>query len=91
MNPTEEELRVERLARSDRLFAQGARCGHIDGKRRVGQYVIDEEIEVSWDAAEINTSTFPDANQWSAGYRHGYKLGAEGGALEPELMNETRP
>jgi hypothetical protein len=74
-----------------RLFAQGARCGHLEGKGRAGNYTIDEEFEPSEVAANVNTSTARDANQWAAGYRHGYKLACEGEALESELVNEVLP
>ncbi len=70
---------------TDQTFAQGARCGHIEGKGRVGQYVSGEESELSWAAADENTTSYRAANQWAAGYRHGYVRGASGDPLEAEL------
>ncbi len=68
---------------SDDLFAQGARCGHVDGSRRVGAYVLHEEVEACEVAVEAQgLATLQAASAWGAGYRHGYLLGAEGSALE---------
>lgn len=62
-------------------FAQGARCGHIEGKGRAGQYVIGEEEILSWDAAKAQGLGFPLEGAWSRGYMYGYCRAAEGSAL----------
>lgn len=66
-------------------FAQGARCGHVEGKGRAGQYLTGEEIEASWDAAVEQKLPPVQSADWERGYRHGYLLAAEGSDLEPEL------
>lgn len=73
---------------SDQAFAQGARCGHLEGKDRVGQYVSGEEFDLSRIATEVQglpTGALYDA--WAAGYRHGYTRAASGEALESNLVN----
>ena len=71
---------------SDDLFAHGARCGHVEGSRRVGAYGLHEEFEACEVAVEAyGLATHQAENAWGAGYRHGYLLGAEGCALEKGL------
>ena len=71
---------------TDQAFAQGARCGHLEGKDRVGVYVHGEEFEASEIATQAqNLPTSQLDNMWSAGYRHGYCKAAQGEALEAEL------
>ena len=72
---------------SDQLVAQGARCGHVEGKGRVGMYMVDEEFEACDVAVKAQRLASVQAeNTWAAGYRHGYLLGAEGSALEMEFV-----
>jgi hypothetical protein len=74
---------------SEQAFAQGARCGHIEGKERVGLYIVEEEYEMSWDAMEAQGEALPTKelkNQWAKGYRTGYLLGASGDALPAEFQ-----
>lgn len=70
----------------EEAFAQGARCGNIEGKGRADQYIINEEIELSWEAA--GNQGFEEGLivkvPWAEGYQHGYKLAAEGSELEEE-------
>lgn len=71
---------------NDQAYAQGARCGHIEGRHRAGQYVLGEEIELSWEAADNHNLNNPSRTYyWAHGYRKGYKLAAEGSPLPPEL------
>ena len=71
-----------------RVYCQGARCGHIDGKDRAGSYVLGEEIE----AAENNSLYFDYTdNLWEAGYRYGYCLAAEGKPLPESIQNMDPP
>jgi hypothetical protein len=76
-----------------KYFAQGARCGAIEGKGRAGQYVIGEETELSWEAADANTAgkdrVFNCA--WSAGYRYGYLRAAEGSTVHPDVYTTELP
>ena len=65
-------------------FKQGKRCGHIDGKGRVGQYVIGEEWLHSIEAADAQGYEPEMADAFASGYREGYKMGAEGTALSIE-------
>jgi hypothetical protein len=82
---------------NSRDYAQGARCGHIDGKARTGQYVIGEEIAPSWEASENQAiylgvrETHPRIDDWAKGYRYGYRRGAEGSALPGGLVNAPLP
>lgn len=71
---------------TDQAFAQGARCGYLEGKDRAGVYVIGEEFEASDIATQAQElPTFLLDNAWAAGYRHGYMLGASGDPLEAEF------
>lgn len=65
-------------------FAQGVRCGHIDGKNRVGFYVTGEEEALSYEAEENGNSEYTlesERESWRNGYCHGYRLGADGELL----------
>ena len=66
-------------------FAQGARCGHIEGKGRAGQYVIGEEIPLAEEATDAQGLSRGESRDWAAGYVHGYRLAAEGSPLDEEL------
>jgi hypothetical protein len=68
-------------------FAQGARCGHIEGKGRAGQYVIGEEEDRSYEAADAQKLSCHLHQAWAGGYRTGYVLALEGKQLPPELEN----
>ena len=84
--------RIQQQPFITREYAQGARCGHIEGKGRAGQYVIGEEIELSYVAAM--NQKLPNAtavSDWAAGYRYGYKRAAEGSALPLSLVNAPLP
>lgn len=77
----------------EQAFAQGARCGHIEGKGRAGQYVVGEEIELAWDAT-VNQGFKSDmiglvSQAWEQGYQHGYRRAAEGSELEPQYRLYT--
>ena len=74
-----------------RLYAQGARCGHIEGKGRAGQYVIGEEEDLAHAAAWANAATMRDRAFWAAGYKRGYLLAAEGSSLPDELAEAPLP
>jgi hypothetical protein len=69
-------------------FTQGARCGHVGGKLRVGLYVIGEEEMFSYDCAAFATRrercpTPPgQVIAWALGYEAGYRLGAEGSGFD---------
>jgi hypothetical protein len=63
-------------------FAQGARCGHLEGKGRAGQYVIGEEIRLAEEATDAQGLPRAAAREWCAGYTHGYRRAAEGSELE---------
>jgi hypothetical protein len=65
-------------------YAQGARCGHIEGKGRAGAYVLGEEIDLAWEAAGNQGLNPTLSNAWSQGYEHGYRRAADGLELEPE-------
>ena len=70
-------------------FCQGARCGHLEGKDRVGQFVMGEEQELSQMAAMVNSAYDLDG-LWACGYRYGYRLGAEGEEL-PDSIEDMEP
>ena len=74
-------------------FCQGARCGHIEGKGRAGAYVIGEEEETSYQAAEANVADEPNRYYiaWAKGYSYGYQLAAEGSGLPTEVSNAPLP
>lgn len=73
-----------------RAFSQGARCGHIEGKCRVGAYVNGEEEELAAEAAKVNAS-MRTITAWASGYRYGFRLAAEGSALHPVHTNAPLP
>lgn len=74
-------------------FAQGARCGHIEGKGRAGSYVIGEEEELAYQAAMNNVpaETHRYLHAWARGYKYGYKLAAEGSALPLHVQTAPLP
>lgn len=74
---------------SSKSYCQGARCGHLEGSDRVGQYVAGEEQEPSQDAAGVNSAYDLDG-LWACGYRYGYRLAAEGESL-PESIADMEP
>jgi len=73
---------------ANEAFAQGARCGHIEGRGRAGQYIIGEEIELSYEAACNQGLIGSLTVQWARGYRMGYKLAVEGSELPEECRDE---
>jgi hypothetical protein len=74
-----------------REYAQGARCGHIEGKGRAGQYCVGEEFDPGYDAAVASGFAGEKRLDWFAGYRFGYKRAAEGSALPAGLVNAPLP
>lgn len=70
---------------NEECFAQGARCGHIEGQGRAGSYVMEEEVELSWQAAENQSLNKPQTMHWAHGYQYGYRLAAEGAPLDDNL------
>lgn len=74
------------------VYAQGARCGHIEGKERVGLYVIGEELELSNEAAENQGRSGREfLSHWAAGYRYGYMLGVQGETLDEWIVEAELP
>lgn len=68
-------------------FQMGQRCGHIDGKRRVGQYVIGEACdmaEVAGAAQKDCITVKVDITSFKHGFADGYILGATGDKLVQE-------
>lgn len=80
------------ITTAEESFAQGARCGHIDGQGRVGSYVIGEEVELSKEAFVNGWSPDPDTCPedirlaWLGGYQLGYRIAAEGELLPVEYQ-----
>jgi len=74
-------------------FAQGARCGHLEGKGRAGSYVTGEEETVSYEAASANVPNEPYRYlvAWAKGYQFGYRLAVEGSGLPSEVENAPLP
>lgn len=72
------------------LWAQGARCGHIDGKARCGAYVVGEEfaVEVTIDPAWRNRF---ERTCFEGGYCDGYRVGASGEALPDSVVSWELP
>ena len=69
----------------EEAFAQGARCGHLEGKDRVGVYVLDEEVLASEGIADDQGLPSEEMRlAWRGGYQLGYKLAACGEALPEE-------
>lgn len=66
-------------------YAQGARCGHLEGRGRAGAYVLGEEIDRAWEAAKNQGLNATLTGVWSQGYEHGYRRAADGSELEPEF------
>lgn len=82
------------MNRRDALIAQGARCGHIDGRARNGAYVIGEEYTVYYDAA-LNAlpagSHEDDVADFASGHAAGYRIGADGRELDDDAVNAPLP
>lgn len=75
-----------------RHFAQGARCGHIDGKERCGSYVLGEEFFDSLGAATIQGFNHDGQTRaWALGYEAGYRVGANGEQLDSDIVNAELP
>jgi hypothetical protein len=73
-------------------FAQGYRCGHLEGKARVGAYVIGEELPLAWEAAEYqNLACLNYERDWATGYAIGYRTGASGEPCPDYLANAPLP
>lgn len=69
-------------------FAQGMRCGHPDGKTRIGQYVAGEEYLIEG----LEQGYGPEGEQQFAdGYASGYQHGAAGEPLPSEAVNARLP
>lgn len=80
--------------RETALAAQGQRCGHIDGKRRCGVYVIGEELLISPEVPENMRSDYRNQRerlfvQW--GYEVGYQIGASGEELPDAIREHELP
>lgn len=80
------------------LEAQGARCGHIDGKAACGVYVLDMECAHSEEAAWANTAerraewrTTACVEAWKRGYEAGFRVGADGMDLDQETIEHVLP
>lgn len=78
------------------LEAQGARCGHIDGKAACGNYTLGMEAMESREAAELNTIergwiAGDCVKAWQRGYEAGFRVGADGEALDAETVNHALP
>lgn len=74
-------------------IAQGARCGHVEARDRVSQYVIDEE-KLLGDAAARENVTDGDQDKrafWYAGYCYGYRLRVSGECLSKEIVDAPLP
>ena len=76
---------TQRNLTTEEVFAQAARCGHIDGKARGTLYVKDEEVQIARESAVSNTHDSVGQESWYAGYSHGYRLGVQGKPLEGNL------
>jgi hypothetical protein len=78
--------------RLTRLYAQGARCGHLEGKGRAGSYVTGEEHNLAWDASHAQGfSDVHETEAWARGYYCGYRLAASGEELPENLEREELP
>ncbi len=67
----------------DEVFEHGAQIGYAAGKGRADQYIIQEEVTLSWDARlEWKLVNMTQATEWEYGFQHGYKLAAEGSELD---------
>lgn len=74
-------------------YAQGFRCGHIEGKPRCGCYVTGEEQLDSFYAADNQTNIRNEyeRQEWAQGYRHGYRLAAQGDELPTAVAEYPLP
>lgn len=89
---------TKKQALLDALEAQGARCGHIDGRARCGVYTMGEEHLGSLEAAIANTlerrrewSSEACISAWMHGYEAGYRVGADGMELDQETAEHALP
>lgn len=82
------------MTRIEALIHQGARCGHIDGKSRIGVYIPGEEYDLNYDAA-LNArpagSPEDELQSFATGYAAGYYLGADDLELDDEVINAPLP
>lgn len=78
------------MTRKEACEHQGARCGHIDGKARVGSYVLGEEMGVELDCFQ-EWLTREERQAWTWGYQRGYRVGADGEPLDPETIDAPLP
>ena len=72
-------------------YAQGARCGHLEGAGRSGVYVMGEEYEPSWEAADAQGLSGDRATAWARGYRYGYIVRASGDELDADISEAPLP
>lgn len=89
---------MERQVLLDALEAQGARCGHMEGKSARGAYVLGMEALYSREAALANTAgrrlewaSEECVSAWQAGYEAGFRVGADGMELDAETRNHALP
>lgn len=70
--------------------AQGARCGHCEGRGRAGSYVAGEEWDLAREATRVNA---PETyhTPWFAGYVEGYQLAAQGEPLPSHYAEAGLP
>ena len=75
------------------IYAQGARCGHIEGKERAGAYTNGEEILLAREAGEVHEPMYgvTGAALFAAGYAYGYVRAAAGEALPIDLLDAPLP
>jgi hypothetical protein len=79
-------------ARVNAYEAQGARCGHIDGRARVGAYVIGEEYAAECAGVLLPHGETPaERVAFERGYAAGYRVGADDEELDPEIVNAPLP
>lgn len=74
-------------------FAQGARCGHLEGNGRAGSYTKGEETMLSYEAASVNVpnEAYRYLVAWAMGYEYGYRLAVEGSKLPSEVESAPLP
>lgn len=71
--------------------AQGMRCGHIDGKGRVGVYIMGEEFLVERRELRQGLANLAGEDAWADGYYAGYRWGAEGKELPDAIKSAPLP
>lgn len=79
------------MTRLGALMCQGMRCGHIDGRSRVGIYVIGEEETIELGPASERFSAPSECAAFANGYRAGYRIGADGSELPDDIKNAPLP